>query len=78
VLPGPLASLEARIGEIPAGRDVLVHCKAGGRSAIATSILASHGVRAVNVKGGFDAWKAARLPVEQTHSAEKADAGRAN
>jgi hydroxyacylglutathione hydrolase len=78
VLHVPLASLEARIGEIPAGRDVLVHCKAGGRSAIATSILASHGVRAVNVKGGFDAWKAARLPVEQTHSAEKADAGRAN
>ena len=62
----PLASLEERIGEIPPGKEVLVHCKAGARSAIATSILEKHGIDTpVNVKGGFDAWSARGLPVEK-------------
>jgi 3-mercaptopyruvate sulfurtransferase SseA len=41
-----------------------VHCKGGYRSSIATSLLRRGGFRLVmNVIGGFDAWKAAGLPV---------------
>ena len=46
----------ARIKAIAASRTVYVHCKLGGRSAKAVDVLASHGVDAVNVQGGIDAW----------------------
>jgi hydroxyacylglutathione hydrolase len=61
----PLGYLEERIGGIPAGSRILVHCKAGARSAIATSILERHGFQtAENVRGGFDAWRAEDLPYD--------------
>ena len=45
-------------------RPIAVHCKGGYRSAIAASLLQRAGFpRVVNVTGGFDAWKAAGLPV---------------
>lgn len=60
----PLAELPERIGEIPRGGPVAVHCQGGGRSAIAASFLQAHGVEGVsNVSGGFGAWVAAGLPV---------------
>jgi hydroxyacylglutathione hydrolase len=47
-------------------RPIAVHCKSGYRSAIAASLLLRAGFRqVVNVTGGFDAWKTARLPVAQ-------------
>ena len=45
-----------RIQAIAAKRTVYVHCKLGGRSAKAVDVLASHGIDAVNVQGGIDAW----------------------
>jgi hydroxyacylglutathione hydrolase len=69
-LPGalhiPLAALPDRLAEIDAGTPVVLHCKGGGRSAIAASFLAAHGYGDVaNLTGGFDAWAAERLPVER-------------
>ena len=59
VLHIPLGELESRMSEVPEDGRIIVHCKAGGRSAIATSILEKHGRRSVeNVRGGFDAWRA--------------------
>ena len=57
----PLATLDreeviVRIQAIAASRTVYVHCKLGGRSAKAVELLASHGIDAVNVQGGIDAW----------------------
>jgi adenylyltransferase/sulfurtransferase len=57
----PLSTLESdevieRIQAIAASRTVYVHCKLGGRSAKAVELLASHGIDAVNVEGGIDAW----------------------
>jgi adenylyltransferase/sulfurtransferase len=55
----PLGQIEARLGEITsgaAGREILVHCKMGGRSAKAVRILKERGVEAKNVKGGILAW----------------------
>lgn len=59
----PLGKLKARIGELPSEKLIVVHCKSGYRSSIATSILRHAGIRnVVNLMGGFEAWKAAGLP----------------
>jgi molybdopterin/thiamine biosynthesis adenylyltransferase/rhodanese-related sulfurtransferase len=55
----PLATLPGRLAELPADREILVHCKAGGRSARAVTFLHQAGFPgAVNVSGGIDAWNA--------------------
>jgi hydroxyacylglutathione hydrolase len=69
-LPGavhiPLAALPDRIGEIDPAKPVVVHCQGGGRSAIAASFIKANGLDGVaNLEGGFEAWRAADLPVEQ-------------
>lgn len=59
----PLTHLAERIGEIPAGRPVVVHCEGGYRSAIAASLLQKLEVRKVHdLVGGYKAWMAAKLP----------------
>jgi hydroxyacylglutathione hydrolase len=59
----PLTHLDERIGEIPAGRPVAVHCEGGYRSAIAASLLQKLGRRDVHdMVGGYKAWVAAKLP----------------
>lgn len=61
----PLDQLEARIGEFgTAEKEVYVICAVGGRSAAASSALASKGLHPVNVKDGTSAWKAAGYPLE--------------
>ncbi len=55
----PLATLPERLGEIPADREILVHCRSGGRSGRAVKFLRESGFpRAVNVAGGINAWNA--------------------
>jgi len=59
----PLTHLDERIGEIPAGRPVAVHCEGGYRSAIAASLLQKLGRGDVHdIVGGYKAWLAAKLP----------------
>ncbi|HEY1121175.1 MAG TPA: molybdopterin-synthase adenylyltransferase MoeB [Haloferula sp.] len=62
IIPGavliPLATLPERLGELPADREILVHCRSGGRSARAVTFLHEAGFpQAVNVEGGINAWK---------------------
>ena len=53
----PLSHLDERIGEIPAGRPVVVHCEGGYRSAIAASLLQKLGRSDVHdLVGGYKAW----------------------
>ncbi|MCI0363340.1 MAG: MBL fold metallo-hydrolase [Phycisphaerales bacterium] len=47
------------LDELPKDRAILVHCLAGGRSALATALLQRHGFDATNIAGGFGAWQAA-------------------
>jgi adenylyltransferase/sulfurtransferase len=55
----PLQSLPGRVDELPRDREILVHCKAGGRSARAVQFLLESGYTQVkNVEGGMDAWLA--------------------
>ncbi|HEU4829526.1 MAG TPA: MBL fold metallo-hydrolase [Gemmatimonadales bacterium] len=62
----PLGQLPSRIGEVPPGRPLVLHCQGGGRSAIAASILQARGIKdVVNLTGGFGAWSAEGLAVER-------------
>lgn len=55
----PLATLPERLDELPRDREILVHCKSGGRSSRAVAFLQEAGFpQAVNVAGGITAWNA--------------------
>ncbi|WP_198246127.1 rhodanese-like domain-containing protein [methane-oxidizing endosymbiont of Gigantopelta aegis] len=66
----PRGVLEFKIGAHPAfqnatDRAILVYCKTGGRSALATETLKKLGFeKAVSMAGGFDSWKDAGYDVE--------------
>ena len=58
----PLGQLTSRTGELDRDKLLVVHCKGGYRSSIATSLLRRAGFRDIaNLSGGFDAWNAAGL-----------------
>jgi hydroxyacylglutathione hydrolase len=60
----PLGELQARAGELDRNKLLVVHCKGGYRSSIATSLLRRAGFLDIaNLTGGFDAWTTAGLPV---------------
>jgi len=52
----PHTEVAARIAEVPRDREVLVHCKLGGRSSQACQVLAANGYRVTNMEGGITAW----------------------
>ena len=69
-LPGaihiPLAALPERVGELDASKPIVLHCKGGGRSSIATSFLQSNGFGSVsNLAGGYEGWVAEGFEVER-------------
>ncbi|MEI6675449.1 MAG: molybdopterin-synthase adenylyltransferase MoeB [Verrucomicrobiota bacterium] len=53
----PLATLPEHLDSLPRDRNILIHCKAGGRSAKAVQLLLDSGFADVKtVSGGMDAW----------------------
>ena len=52
----PHTEVAARLAEIPKDREILVHCKMGGRSAQACAVLADAGYTVTNMEGGITAW----------------------
>jgi adenylyltransferase/sulfurtransferase len=53
----PLAELPARISELDPQKEVVLHCRSGGRSAQAAAFLKQRGfAQARNLKGGVLAW----------------------
>lgn len=55
----PLQTLPSQLESLPKDREILVHCKMGGRSARAVEFMLAHGFTDVkNVAGGMDAWLA--------------------
>ena len=60
----PLGYLSDRALDIPRGKPIVVQCRTGARSSIASSVLQRHGFKdVINLAGGFDAWKGEGLPV---------------
>lgn len=73
VIPGarslPLPQLLDRIEELDPHRPTVVYCAGGYRSSIGASVLRSQGFGEVaDILGGFDAWRAVRLPIDTTSS----------
>src|SRR5271168_3168883 len=65
----PLGQLADRTDELDPSKLIVVHCKGGYRSSIATSVLRRAGIREIaNLTGGFDAWQAADLQKTQSTS----------
>jgi rhodanese-related sulfurtransferase len=61
VIPGavhiPLAQLRSRLGEVPAGKPIVVHCAGGWRSSVAASLLRAAGLEDVSdLAGGYTGW----------------------
>lgn len=62
----PVGQIEARAGEIPRDRPVVVYCEVGGRSRLAATQLRNRGYANVReMTGSLSAWRAAGLPVEK-------------
>ena len=61
----PLAALPDKLSELDRSSPIVLHCKGGGRSSIATSYLQSQGISNVsNLVGGYEASVAAGLATE--------------
>ncbi len=54
----PLPDITSRLGEVDSNKATVVYCAVGGRSRIATQMMAAQGFSDVyNLSGGFKAWK---------------------
>ncbi|MFW5427418.1 MAG: rhodanese-like domain-containing protein [Methylophagaceae bacterium] len=64
----PLSEVKGRLDEFKAfeGKEIVMQCRSGKRSAAAGKILLAAGYEDVsNLTGGINAWGKAKLPVEQ-------------
>lgn len=61
----PMSELAERWEELPADREVVVHCRSGARSARVTEFLRERGIDAVNLGGGILDWEEAGFPLER-------------
>ena len=61
----PMNELPARLGELPAGREVVAVCARGQRSYNVANWLRQQGRSAVSLQGGMIQWKALGLPVKK-------------
>jgi adenylyltransferase/sulfurtransferase len=52
----PLGDLQKRVGELDRGREIVAHCKMGGRSQKAAEFLQQAGFKVKNLAGGIQAW----------------------
>lgn len=59
----PQGVVPVRLQDVPRDKPVVIHCKAGGRSANITNFLINKGYTNVqNMVGGMDSWKMKKLP----------------
>lgn len=59
----PMQQVPQRLGELPRDGAIVVMCHHGGRSRMVTNFLRQNGYgKAVNLKGGIDAWAQAVEP----------------
>ncbi|HSS03651.1 MAG TPA: rhodanese-like domain-containing protein [Solirubrobacterales bacterium] len=60
----PLAELAERTGELDKDRPVVLYCRGGNRSTMATDALAAAGFDAAKLDEGIVGWSEADLPLE--------------
>jgi hydroxyacylglutathione hydrolase len=59
----PYEELRERTHELPVDRPIVLYCASGARSSLAASVLESNDRDVANMRGGFTAWRNAKLPV---------------
>jgi rhodanese-related sulfurtransferase len=60
----PLEELPERVGELDRERPVVLYCRGGTRSTMATDALSEAGYDAVKLQEGIVGWSEAELPLE--------------
>jgi len=60
----PLPELPQRLGEVDKDRPVVVYCRGGNRSSMATAALAESGYDAAKLTEGITGWEEEGLPLE--------------
>ncbi len=70
-----LGRLLDNVDAIASDKPIVAQCQAGGRSAIAASILQAAGRKVINMTGGLSAWSNAGLPVDQAVAMPSCDVG---
>jgi rhodanese-related sulfurtransferase len=72
----PLAELAERTGEIEQDRSVVLYCRGGTRSSMATEALAAASYDAAKLSGGIVGWEEAGMPLdpEGGYAAESGEA----
>jgi rhodanese-related sulfurtransferase len=60
----PLAELAERVGELDKDRPVVLYCRGGNRSTMATEALAAEGYNAAKLNEGIVGWAEEGLPLE--------------
>jgi len=60
----PLPEIPQRTGEIDSDRPVVIYCRGGNRSSMATAALAEAGFDAVKLTEGIVGWSEENLPLE--------------
>lgn len=60
----PLPELPQRTGELAQGQPVVVYCRGGNRSSMATAALTEAGFEAVKLTDGIVGWSEGDLPLE--------------
>jgi rhodanese-related sulfurtransferase len=73
----PLAELSERVGEIDKERPVVLYCRGGNRSTMATEALAAEGYEAAKLSEGIVGWADADLPLEGPDGGQVAESGEA-
>jgi rhodanese-related sulfurtransferase len=73
----PLAGLAERAGEIDKDRPVVLYCRGGNRSTMATAALAESGYDAAKLDEGIVGWSEAGLPIAPDGEGYVAESGEA-
>ncbi|MCA3749596.1 MAG: rhodanese-like domain-containing protein [Rubrobacter sp.] len=60
----PLKCLRDRTDKLPKGKEVILVCRSGNRSAFAARMLSEEGYESSNLEGGVAAWSREGLPFE--------------
>ncbi len=60
----PLAELPERVSEVDRDRPVILYCRGGNRSTMATQALADAGYDATKLSEGIVGWAEARMPLD--------------
>ncbi len=62
----PMAQVKGKLDTLDKSKKILTYCKSGTRSKATAELLSKNQFdRVYNLKGGFDAWQAAGLPINK-------------